>query len=104
MRCADVLKVKNIFVSRGAVNTGRAMWRVISKFDYDNSGAIDVFEFQKGMKEFGLELTKDEIYMIMDQFDKVCLACIKHYCAIVIPIWLDGRGARYSSLIGCVWP
>jgi len=63
-------KVKNVFVSRGAVNTGRSMWRVISKFDYDGSGAIDVFEFQEGMKEFGLELSKEEVYMIMDEFDK----------------------------------
>jgi len=62
-------KVKNVFVSRGAVSTGRAMWRVISKFDADRSGAIDMFEFQKGMLEFGLQLTKEEVYMIMDTFD-----------------------------------
>jgi len=63
-------KVKAVFLSRGAISSGRAMWRVIRQFDYDNSGAIDIFELQKGMQTFGVALDKAELLSVMDAFDK----------------------------------
>jgi len=63
-------KVKSVFVSRGAIGTGRAMWRVIRQFDYDNSGAIDMFELGQGMENFGIKMSKQELLAVMAEFDK----------------------------------
>ena len=63
-----IKKIKKLILSQGG-NTFFDIQKTITKFDVDNSGRIDLDEFNRLCYEFNISLTPDEIKTVFSCFD-----------------------------------
>ena len=58
-----------MFIARGSLYSGRAMWRTVKNFDYDGGGTIDSRELRAGLDHYGVQMSDEEFSSVLAVFD-----------------------------------
>ena len=58
-----------MFIARGSLYSGRAMWRTVKNFDYGGGGTIDSRELRAGLDHYGVQMSDEEFSSVLAVFD-----------------------------------